>query len=418
MKIGFGRALATLAHLAAYGAFGGLVLSILGVTVGLAIGLLPVLVGVLFIALLALMLRGIWYLESSRVATLFDTDVRRAPMKRSSRTDWLETPHTLLLQFADPNNWIALLHGFITTVLGWVTLLMLGLVGWGASMITWPFTQPGVMNLDDGTVIETMTWLGVPANSPWFILVGILAILFGLAACFGLVIAHRALSIPMFAPDRERELRREAIEAGERRGEAIRAAEVERSRIERDLHDGVQPRLVSVGMTLGMAKQKVASDPDRAVALIDEAHTSTKAAITELRHIARGFHPAVLEDRGLDAALSALAVQSHAPVDLDVRAPRRYPPVVEAAMYFAIAESITNANKHARATRIRVTVVERPGGMLWGRIEDDGLGGAQRIPGGGIDGVANRVRAAGGTYTMSSPIGGPTTVEVSLPCAS
>lgn len=417
MKISFGRALATLANLAAYGFFGGAVLMVLAGTVGLSLMLLPVLVGLAFVALLALMLRAIWYLESNRVATLFDTDVRDAPMRRSSRRDWLEAPHTLLLQFADPNNWLAVLHGFITTVLGWVTLLMLSVAGFGATMISWPFwrvpSETGSGDLFDGA-----DFFGVPVDSPWHIAFGILAVLFALASCVGLVIAHRALSVPMFAPDRERELRREAIEAGERRGEAIRAAEVERSRIERDLHDGVQPRLVSVGMTLGMARQKVASDPERAVALIDEAHTSTKAAITELRHLARGFHPAILEDRGLDAALSALAAQSHVPVDLDVRAPRRYPPVTEAAMYFAIAESITNANKHARATRIRVTVVERPGAMLWGRIEDDGLGGAERVPGGGIDGVANRVRAASGAFTMTSPLGGPTTVEVSLPCVS
>src|SRR5690606_26304300 len=129
---------------------------------------------------------------------------------------------------------------------------------------------------------------------------------------------------------------------------AVRAADGERTRIERDLHDGVQPRLVSVGMTLGLAQQKIDEDPAAAKALITEAHTSTKAAITELRQLARGIHASVLDDRGLDAALSALAGRSHIPVHLDVRLDpgHRDRPAcrnAEAAVYFAIAESLTNA---------------------------------------------------------------------------
>ncbi|GGA75523.1 two-component sensor histidine kinase [Pseudoclavibacter endophyticus] len=415
MNLGLGRSLATIANLAAYGLLGGFVLGTLGVLAGLSIGLAFVLVGFLFAALLALVLRGIWYIESWRVATLFDTDIRHAPFKRSNRTDGWQPLHTLVLQFADGNNWLALLHGFITTLLGWITLALLSVIGWGIGAITWPFadwTPPGA-SPDD---FRPGSYFGLPVDSPWYILFGVLAIVIAVATLYALSVAHRAISLPIFAPNREQELRREAHDAHLRRSEAIRAASVERSRIERDLHDGVQPRLVSVGMTLGMAKQKVPTEPDRAVALIDEAHTSTKAAITELRQLARGFHPAILEDRGLDAALSALASQSHLPVSLDVRIGRRCAPQVEAAMYFAIAESITNANKHARATEVRVTAVERPGGKLWARIEDDGVGGANPLPGGGIDGVANRVRAAGGTFTLTSPAGGPTTVEVSLPC--
>lgn len=413
MKLRFGTALAAIAHLAAYGLLGGIVLGILAGTLGLGIGLAPIVVGALFLALFALMLRGIWLIESTRVATLFDVDVRQVPMRTSTRTDWARTPMTLLLQYADGNNWLAVLHGFITTVLGWVALGLVSLAAWGVAMLTWPITG----GVEAGVVGPATAW-GIALSTPWMFVFGPLCILLALAGLYALAVAHRALSVPMFAPNRERELQEQARVQTERRGEAIRAAEVERTRIERDLHDGVQPRLVAVGMTLGMAKQKIHSDPERAAALIDEAHTSTKAAITELRHLARGFHPAVLEDRGLDAALSALAASSPVPVELDVRVTRRCAPPTEAAMYFAIAESLTNAGKHAHATHARVTVMERPGGMLWGRIEDDGAGGARRVPGGGIDGVANRVRAAGGQYTLTSPVGGPTTVEVSLPCAS
>ena len=193
---------------------------------------------------------------------------------------------------------------------------------------------------------------------------------------------------------------------------------MQRTRIERDLHDGVQPRLVSVGMTLGLAQQKVDVDPQAAKELIAEAHTSTKAAITELRQLARGIHTSVLDDRGLDAALSALAARSPVPVTLDVRVPGRCGPAAEAAVYFVIAESLTNAAKHSRGTEARVLVRLREEGTLWARIEDNGVGGARVVAGGGLDGIANRVLGVGGTFRLDSPGGGPTTVEVTVPCAS
>lgn len=193
---------------------------------------------------------------------------------------------------------------------------------------------------------------------------------------------------------------------------------MERTRLERDLHDGVQPRLVSVGMTLGLAQQQIESDPDGAKALIAEAHTSTKAAITELRQLARGIHPSVLEDRGLDAALSALVGRSHIPVALDVQLDARCSRDTETAVYFVIAESLTNAAKHSRASELRVTVRLRDRTTLWARVEDNGAGGARVLPGGGLDGITNRVLAAGGTFRLDSPLGGPTSLEVGIPCAS
>src|SRR5699024_7895061 len=134
------------------------------------------------------------------------------------------------------------------------------------------------------------------------------------------------------------------------------AAEVERTRIERDLHDGVQPRLVSLGMTLGLAHQQIDNNPEQAKALVDEAHTSTKAAITELRQLTRGIYASVMEDRGLDAALSTIAGISHTPGHLDVRLRKRCDHNAEAAVYIAIAEGLTNADQHSQASEARVTV--------------------------------------------------------------
>src|SRR5690606_6635653 len=237
----------------------------------------------------------------------------------------------------------------------------------------------------------------------WAPLVGILGVLACAAGIVGLALLHRLLSHTLVVPNREAELTAKVQSTSAQREGAVRAADLERTRIERDLHDGVQPRLVSVGMTLGLAQQKIDTDPVVAKALIDEAHTSTKAAITELRQLARGIHTSVLDDRGLDAALSALAGRSHIPVQLDVRLDPKATGAdaacrdAEAAVYFAIAESLTNAAKHSRASECRVVVRSRDGG-LWARVEDNGMGGAQVQPGGGIDGITNRVLAAGGTF--------------------
>jgi signal transduction histidine kinase len=142
-----------------------------------------------------------------------------------------------------------------------------------------------------------------------------------------------------------------------------------------------------------------------------------------MRELVRGIHPAVLTDRGLDAALSALAARSHTPVHVDVRLDGRCSRNAEAAVYFAIAEALTNAAKHARAANARVVVRLRDGNtpgarLLWARVEDDGIGGATIVPGGGLDGIMNRVLAAGGQAHLDSPNGGPTSLEVSVPCAS
>jgi len=249
----------------------------------------------------------------------------------------------------------------------------------------------------------------------------LLVVLVGLALAIALALLHRVLTTAIIGGGaREEQLKAEARASSAQRAGAVRAADVERTRIERDLHDGVQPRLVSVGMTLGLAQESIDSDPEAAKELVAEAHASTKAAITELRQLARGIHTSVLDDRGLDAALSALASRSHIPVALDVALPGRVSRDAEAALYFVIAESLTNAAKHSRASscRISVRLLRDSHPALWARIDDDGIGGARVVPGGGLDGISNRVFAAGGTITITSPEGGPTTVEVHIPCAS
>jgi signal transduction histidine kinase len=201
------------------------------------------------------------------------------------------------------------------------------------------------------------------------------------------------------------------------RSRMVAAADAERRRIERDLHDGAQQRLVALAMTLGRAKARMDADPAGAALLVNEAHGEAKLALGELRDLARGIHPAVLTDRGLDAALSALAARSPIPVDVTVDVSRRPGPGVEAVAYFIAAESLTNISRHSGAGRAWIRVA-RPNGLLYMEIIDDGHGGADIAGGTGIAGLRDRARAIDGDLTLTSPPGGPTMIRVELPCES
>jgi signal transduction histidine kinase len=201
------------------------------------------------------------------------------------------------------------------------------------------------------------------------------------------------------------------------RSRVVDAAEAERRRIERDLHDGAQQRLVALAMDLGMARERLATDPDKARQLLDEAHAEAKQALTELRNLARGIHPAVLTDRGLDAALSAVAARSPVPVDLRVQVGARPGPNVESIAYFVVSESLANVAKHSGATRATVQVARR-GNRLVIEVSDNGRGGADPALGTGLAGLHDRVAGVDGWLHVSSPLGGPTTLLVELPCGS
>jgi signal transduction histidine kinase len=206
-------------------------------------------------------------------------------------------------------------------------------------------------------------------------------------------------------------------ELSARREQLVAVVEAERRRIERDLHDGAQQRLVALAMNLGMAKEKFDKDPSAARALLEEAHADAKHAMVELRNLARGIHPAVLSDRGLDAALSSLAGRAPVPVAVTVSVPERPPAAIETTAYFVVAEALTNIAKHAGATRAAVNVA-RQNGHLKVEVTDDGIGGADVSRGTGLAGLVDRVTAVDGTVHLSSPVGGPTILTVELPCAS
>jgi signal transduction histidine kinase len=196
----------------------------------------------------------------------------------------------------------------------------------------------------------------------------------------------------------------------------VEQQETDLERIERDLHDGAQARLVALGMSLGMAEQKLASDPEAAQELLAEARRGTREALEELRSLARGIHPPVLADRGLAAAISALADRTPLTVNVAVDVPRRPPRAVETAAYFVAAEALANTGKHANASQVDI-VVREEGGDLVVEIVDDGGGGADPT-GNGLRGLARRVQALDGRLEITSPEGGPTTIRAVIPCAS
>jgi signal transduction histidine kinase len=200
------------------------------------------------------------------------------------------------------------------------------------------------------------------------------------------------------------------------RAGAVDQQESELERIERDLHDGAQARLVALGMSLGMAEQKLASDPAAAKELLAEARQGTREALQELRSLARGIHPPVLADRGLEAAIAAIADRTPVRVDVAVDVQRRPPKAVETAAYFVVAEALANVGKHANAEHVAIDVHE-DGGTLVAEVVDDGVGGANRN-GGGLSGLARRVEALDGTLEVISPAGGPTTIRAVIPCES
>jgi signal transduction histidine kinase len=253
--------------------------------------------------------------------------------------------------------------------------------------------------------------------------VDVLLTLAGIAALFaapwltaGVASLDAKVARALLGPSRAEELEHRVEHLTETRAGVVDAADAERRRLERDLHDGTQQRLVSLAMNLGMARAQAGTE-DEARLAIAEAHEEAKAALAELRDLIRGLHPAVLEDRGLDAALSGVTARMPIPVRLTVDGLDRRPaPVIEAVAYFVVSEGLANIAKHAQASQAEV-FVQRSGDRLHIIVTDDGVGGADPARGTGLAGLARRAESVDGTFEVVSPPGGPTMLTVDLPCA-
>jgi signal transduction histidine kinase len=384
---------------------------------------IPILIGMLFVS------RGMGWFERLRAGLLLDTSVSAPYRVDPPRDRWWRL---FTSRASDPATWIEVVYHLLLLPLGVITFtIVVSFWTLGLGLLFSPILGLAL----DQPVHVFDSWFNVTIhNSPLAVVVQdtaghhliidtpiefVLVSLAGLLVIFvtpwivrGLANANRAIVRGMLGTDVTQRVR----ELTASRDAAVDLAAADRRQIERDLHDGVQQRLVTLAMDLGRAKDKMDTDPDRAKELVDEAHEEAKRAITEVRDLARGIHPAVLTDRGLDAALSALAVRSSIPVDVQVDVAERPPASVEAAAYFVVSEALANVAKHANASKASATV-RRAGDRLTIQVQDDGKGGAQVIEGSGLAGLRDRVKALDGDLQILSPAGGPTVLQVEIPCA-
>ncbi len=385
------------------------------------LGLLITLIGIPILIAMLYVSRAMGWFERGRAKLLLDQDIPSPYRPAPPRDRWWRP---FVSKVTDPATWTEIVYHLLLLPIGVVTFT-LALTFWTLGLSTfflpvYAWALPGPVHVfatvpdvnlvggnRGGWVIDT------PLEYMVVVLIGAAVLLLTPWIIRGLATANRALVRAMLGSDVTQRLR----ELTASRSAAVDLAAEDRRQIERDLHDGVQQRLVSLAMDLGRAKEKLDTDPESAKELVDEAHEEAKRAITEVRDLARGIHPAVLTDRGLDAALSALAARSTIPVDVQVDVTERPPASVEAAAYFVVSEALTNVVKHANATKASVTV-RCSGDRLTVQVQDDGAGGASITDGSGLAGLRDRVGALDGELHLLSPEGGPTVLMVAIPCAS
>ena len=303
----------------------------------------------------------------------------------------------------DPATWRDLLWTLVnvpvSVVLGLLPAFLLAAGTWTVACDCWDLMGGWTNATPRGFLLQVFLLSMLPAcviAGPW------------------LLKLHAAAASSLLAPTRA-EMASRVTQLTESRSVAVDVSAAELRRIERDLHDGPQARLVALGMNIGFAEQVVKDNPDLALTLLAEARTSSGEALSELRALVRGIHPPVLAERGLDGAVRALALSLPLPVDVHIDLPGRPSAPVESAAYFAIAEALANVIKHSGANRAWVDL-EYDRGKLIAIVGDNGAGGAQPRAEGGLRGVERRLNAFDGMVAVSSPAGGPTQVIMELPC--
>jgi signal transduction histidine kinase len=315
----------------------------------------------------------------------------------------------------EPATWRDLLWELVDTLIAWVIpFIPVTVVAWGLFGVFMPAYWSPIAHAGGNQ------WYAFIHVTSWF--TAALCVPLGLAfLALGLWCAPKCLSCygtvarSMLAPTRKAALQQQVAQLAESRAEVVDTGAAEIRRIERDLHDGAQARLVAMGMTLSAADEMLDQNPAAARALLAEARDSSARALTELRALVRGIHPPVLADRGLGEAVRALAMDSRLKVKVTNELPGRPPVPVESAAYFAVSELLANVSKHAGAQQAWVDMrYER--GLLRIDVGDDGRGGANPSDGTGLRGIERRLSAFDGILALSSPPGGPTVATMELPC--
>ncbi|MDJ1137017.1 sensor histidine kinase [Streptomyces iconiensis] len=320
-----------------------------------------------------------------------------------------------LMMLKDPATWRDFLWLIVDGIAGFLlalfppALLFYGIEGWLLFLGLWRAVAGGYWY---GFIHIEHFSDGVQSAALGTVILGI-----ALAANPHILRGHFVLARSFLAPTRGALLAERVERLYETRHDAVDTSAAELRRIERDLHDGAQARLVAMGMDLGTIEALIEHDPAKAKQLISQARQNSAEALTELRDLVRGIHPPVLAERGLGDAAEALALRMSVPVEVDIELPGRFSEPVESAAYFAISEVLTNAAKHADADRVWLDIHHTfdAGGMLRISVTDDGHGGADLRKGSGMAGIERRLGQFDGVLAVSSPPGGPTMVTMEIP---
>ncbi|MFI1186297.1 sensor histidine kinase [Streptomyces californicus] len=369
-----------------------------------------VLVGVPLLLMLVLTGLPVARLERRRLRLIDSavplTDAHQDP-PRTGPAAWLRT------RLQEQCTWRELGYALLFACLLWPleAVIMGTVLGVGGGLISTPLVMATVGGGEEARVIKL--WLVHSYPAAFAVALAGLLLLALLAYPLGLLAVGRArlTRLLLDAPAEQDDVR--VRELSRSRMRLVTAFEAERRRIERDLHDGAQQRLVALSMHLGLARLDAREEP--LAGLLAQAHGEARAALVELRELIRGIHPRVLTDRGLAAAVEDVADRSPVPVNLDLDLPHRFHEAVESAVYFAVCEALANVAKHSRATRASVEA-RVDGGQLDVRVRDNGTGGADEADGTGLEGVADRLSVLGGRLLVSSPSGGPTVFRLLVPC--
>ena len=368
--------------------------------------------GVVFVYLI----RGVDRVERVRSEAVFGFGIPVPPRRTSPYDGFQRWAHQLWLDVSSARFWKIVAHHYLRMTYDILASLL------ALALLTFAITGPALASAVNRSDLDADFWFISP---PLAWVLAVVALVAAVAIVVFAPVVDAAVDRWLLPPSPTAALQHEVSALTHARRGAVSSAQTERHRIERDLHDSVQPRLVSLAMTIGLAQTKLDTDLPQAKILIGEAHDDAKSALVELRNVVRGIAPTILPDRGLDAALSSVVQRietSGVPTSLNVDLPRRLPDEVESCAYFVVAEALTNVAKHARATQAVVTVrFDEATNALFVSVYDDGVGGAAVTDDDdatGLRGLGERVTAARGTFEVSSPVTGSTIVTAVLPCGS
>lgn len=394
------------------------------------VGTVVIYVGVFLVLAALYVARGFGTLELVRLRWAGRGEVRRPSWRTATTGGALRR---IFGPYANGHYWLYLLHGYVVNfavgIATWVVTIVWVSTGLGG-VTNWFWGGFIPRNDDDFTLSHTMFGFffpGVPIGFDGRLGDALLQLVAGLLflatlpfVTRGLTLLHAVIARGLLGAWRSERLEREVAELSESRESAIVAEDRSLRRLERDLHDGPQQRLLRLQLDLASAERAIADDPDAARRLLGEARSQAGETLEELRALSRGFAPPLLQDRGLAAALESLASRSPIPARFTDSLPAGtvVPPQLERAAYFVAAELMANAARHSGGSHVLVRLAVEPGergGLLVVAVEDDGRGGAAEVSGHGIEGLQGRLRGLGGVLVVTSPVGGPTTAVARIP---